>query len=95
MQPINGQMLPEIGYHLHKKHWRKGYGSEAASAVRDWFFTHTGHDYVYSYMNDTNVASYATAAKIGMRKIKEYTDETGELLYVYALTRDEWKKKTK
>jgi RimJ/RimL family protein N-acetyltransferase len=92
MQPIDGQMLPEIGYHLHKKHWRKGYGSEAASAVRDWFFTHTGHDCVYSYMNDTNVASYATAGKIGMRKIKEYTDETGELLYVYALTREEWEK---
>jgi hypothetical protein len=38
------------------------------------------------------VASYATAAKIGMHKIKEYTDEAGELLYVYALTREEWVK---
>ena len=94
MQPINGEILPEIGYHLHKKFWRQGYAGEAARAVRDWFFTYTRYDCVYSYMNDTNVASYATAAKIGMEKIKEYTDETGEFLYVYALTRSQWEKLT-
>ena len=24
MQNIDGQQLPEIGYHIHKSHWRKG-----------------------------------------------------------------------
>ena len=24
MQNIDGEALPEIGYHIHKKHWRKG-----------------------------------------------------------------------
>ena len=90
-QSIDGEVLPEIGYHFHKAFWRKGYGSEAAEAVRDWFFEHTQYPGVYSYMNDTNIASYGVAAKIGMQKIKEYTDETGERLYVYAMTRDAWK----
>lgn len=92
MQPIDGEILPEIGYHLNKKYWRKGYAGEAAAAVRDWFFQNTQFDCICSYMTHANVASCATAAKVGMRKIKEYEDEADGLLYVYAITRDEWKK---
>ena len=94
MQPIDGESLPEIGYHLNKKYWRQGYASEAAAAVRDWFFKNTEHNCIYSYMKYTNVASYATAAKNGMRKIKEYPDEVDGILYVYAITRQEWEKLT-
>ena len=75
LQSIDGEMLPEIGYHIHKKHWRKGYGSEAAKAVRDWVFQHTKYEAVYSYMKYTNEASYRTAMANGMRKVKEYPDE--------------------
>ena len=38
LQNIDGEMLPEIGYHIHKRHWRKGFAAEAARAVRDWAF---------------------------------------------------------
>ena len=41
MQSINGSIKPEIGYHIRKDMQRKGYAGEAASAVRDWAFTHT------------------------------------------------------
>ena len=34
IQNIDGESLPEIGYHIHKNHWRKGFGSEAASEVK-------------------------------------------------------------
>ena len=68
IQKIDGEMLPEIGYHIHKKYWRKGFGSEAARAVRDWAFAHTKYDCLYSYMKYTNLASYATAIAIGMKK---------------------------
>ena len=27
----DGEMLPEIGYHIHKKYWRKGFAKEAAN----------------------------------------------------------------
>lgn len=90
MQRIDGELLPEIGYHIHKQYWRQGYGSEAAKAVRDWAFTHTDYDQLYSYMNASNVGSYSTARSVGMQKIKKYTDKTGELLYVYSITRDAW-----
>lgn len=92
MQNIDGELLPEIGYHIHKNFWRKGYGKEAAKAVRDWGFENTEFDCLYAYMDRDNIASWATAAAAGMKRIKEYTDDTDGQLYVYAITRKEWKK---
>ena len=94
MQNIDGEILPEIGYHIHRNFWRRGYGSEAARAVRDWAFEHTSFDCLYSYMTADNVASYSTAASVGMKRIKEYEDE-GEKLLVYAITREEWEQSKK
>ena len=91
MQLVDGRILPEIGYHIHRMYWRQGYAKEAASAVRDWFFENTGFQEVYSYMKYSNVASYSTAASIGMRKIREYPDPTDTVCYVYSLTRNDWK----
>ena len=92
LQNIDGESLPEIGYHIHKRHWRQGFGSEAARAVRDWAFEHTDYNCLYSYMKYTNVASYSTAASCGMKKKKEYPDKEDGILYVYAITREEWEK---
>ena len=91
IQNIDGDLLPEIGYHIHKNYWRKGFGSEAARAVRDWAFENTEYDRLYSYMKYTNIGSYSTASAIGMKKVKEYPDEIDTVTYVYAITREEWK----
>ena len=90
LQMIDGEELPEIGYHIHKKHWRKGYAREAARAVRDWVFRNTAYPAVYSYMKYTNVASYSTALANGMKRVKEYPDPKNTISYAYAITRAEW-----
>ena len=90
IQNIDGNLLPEIGYHINKKYWQRGFGSEAAKAVRDWAFEHTEYDCLYSYMKYTNIGSYSTAIANGMKKIKEYPDEKNEISYAYAITRKEW-----
>ena len=92
MQPIDGEWLPEVGYHVHKDYWRLGYGSEAASASRDWAFEKCDFEALYSYMTAENEASQATARAIGMTKIKEYYDHS-EHLIVYRITRSEWENK--
>lgn len=74
IQYIDGEKLPEIGYHIHKKYWRQGFAKEAAKAVRDWVFQNTDYDTIYSYMKYTNVGSCSTAISIGVRKVKEYLD---------------------
>ncbi|MGX7030806.1 GNAT family N-acetyltransferase [Vagococcus zengguangii] len=92
MQTIDGDYVPEIGYHINKNYWKQGYAKEAASAVRDWFFVHTHYDTIYSYMKYTNVASYQTALAIGMTKIKEYSDPINTVSSVYAISRSQWQK---
>ena len=90
MQPIDGEWLPEIGYHLHKDFWRQGYAKEAAGAVRDWAFQNTDFPALYSYMTVENVPSSATARSIGLRWVKDYTDpRDGERLSVYRIQREE------
>ena len=95
IQNIDGEFLPEIGYHIHKKYWRRGFGSEAARAVRNWAFENTEYTCLYSYMKYSNIGSYSTAVANGMNKVKEYTDEKKGILYIYAITRDEWEKLVK
>ena len=90
MQNIDGEQLPEIGYHINKKYWRRGFAKEAARAVRDWVFRNTNYDTIYSYMKYTNVASWSTALANGMKKVKEYPDPKNTITYVYAITRSEW-----
>ena len=90
MQLIHGQIKPEIGYHIRKDCQRKGYGSEAARASRDWSFEHTPFNIIYSYMKYTNVGSYATAIANGMHLVGEFADEVNTITKVYAITREEW-----
>ncbi|MBR5529544.1 MAG: GNAT family N-acetyltransferase [Oscillospiraceae bacterium] len=90
MQQIDGELLPEIGYHIHKDYWKKGYGKEAATAVRDWGFQNTDFPALYSYMHHENAASWRTAAAAGMEKIKECPDDIDGLLFVYRITRETW-----
>lgn len=90
MQSINGVIRPEIGYHIHREHQRKGYAREAAGAVRDWTFTHTPFNTLFSYMTITNRPSAAAAQSWGCRLVDEYKDESDQMVEVYALTRDEW-----
>ena len=87
-------MLPEIGYHIRRDCWRRGYAKEAARAVRDWLFRNTDFGAAYSYMNAANAASVATALANGMRRIKEFTDPCGVPYTVCAITRSEWEQLT-
>lgn len=92
LQMIDGQSLPEIGYHIRRDRQRKGYAREAASAVRDWAFEHTDYPALYSYCRYTNVPSYKTAEAIGMRFLKEYPDEANKITHVSAISREDWSK---
>ena len=71
IQNIDNEMLPEIGYHIHKKYWRRGFAKEAACEVIDWVFHNTQYNTIYSYMKYTNVGSYSTAIANGMKKVKK------------------------
>ena len=89
LQNIEGEMLPEIGYHIRADHQRKGYAKEAAAAVRDWAFANTDYPALYSYCKYTNVGSYKTAESIGMHFEKEYPDSENKITHVSVIFRGE------
>ena len=91
LQNIEGEMLPEIGYHIRADQQRKGYAREAAAAVRDWAFANTDYPALYSYCKYTNVPSYKTAEAIGMHFEKEYPDEANGITHVSVLRREDLK----
>ncbi len=87
LQNIEGEMLPEIGYHIRADLQRKGYAKEVAAAVRDWAFANTDYPALYSYCKYTNVGSYKTAESIGMHFEKEYPDSENKITHVSVIIR--------
>ena len=90
MQLINGQIKPEIGYHIRADRQRNGFAKEAAIAVRDWTFRNTPFNTVYSYMLHTNKPSSKTAMAYGCKQVDEFKDDINGITRVFAITRDEW-----
>ena len=82
LQDIEGEILPEIGYHIRRGCQCRGYAKEAASAVRDWAFKNTDYPALYSYCKYTNIASIRTAEAIGMQFDREYPDEANGMTHV-------------
>ena len=93
MQLINGQIKPEIGYHIRADKQKNGFAKEAAIAVRDWTFNNTSFNVVYSYMKHTNEPSYKTAISYGCKQVDEFSDDVNEITKVFAITREEWTKR--
>ena len=95
MQNIGGTIKHEIGYRIRKDMQRKGYAKESASAVRDWIFTNTPFNEIFSYMKYTNEASAKSAVSWGCHQVDEFEDEENEITKVFAITRSEWEVLTK
>ncbi|MBR4718772.1 MAG: GNAT family N-acetyltransferase [Lachnospiraceae bacterium] len=92
LQQIDGEMLPEIGYHIRRDCQHNGYAKEAARAVCDWAFRNTDYPSFYSYCKYTNEASIKTAESIGMHFDKEYSDKTNEITHVSVIHRKDMEK---
>ena len=90
MQNINGNVLPETGYHIRRDFQRRGYAKEAAKAVRDWAFRNTEYPALYSYCNYTNEPSIRTAESIGMQFDCNYPDEANGIIHVSVISKEDW-----
>ena len=90
LQMINGNMLPEIGYHIRRDFQRRGYAKEAAKAVRDWVFRNTDYPALYSYCKYTNEPSIRTAESIGMHFDCDYPDEETGTTHVSVISKEDW-----
>lgn len=77
----------ELGYVLNTKYQNKGYGSQAAKATMEYFFS-IGTHRVFAEASPENIPSWKTMQKIGMQKEAHFrknvsfrSDENGNPIY--------------
>ena len=64
LQPVEGQLIPEVGYHIVPAEQGRGYATEAARACVAWVFGNTSFSTVCSLVAPDNAPSRAVAAKV-------------------------------
>ena len=72
IQEIEGEKLPELGYHIKKEHCNRGYATEAAKACIRYAFSKFKYDELYTYTRYDNIPSIKVAEKNGMQFVKYF-----------------------
>lgn len=88
LQNVEGTDEMEIGYHVRRDLWRRGYATEAARACRDLGFGRFRAERLISLIRPENLASQRVAEKNGMTVWKEVIWHNLTHL-VYAIRREE------
>jgi RimJ/RimL family protein N-acetyltransferase len=78
LQNIDGEILPEVGFHIIGEYRRRGYASEAAIASIRYARERYGLGTIWSYCAAGNQASQGVMRKIGMTFAKRYATAEGE-----------------
>jgi ribosomal-protein-alanine N-acetyltransferase len=92
LQEVDGEPLPEIGYHLRRDQWGNGFATEAACACRDWGFTHLQTGFLISLIRPENLPSRRVAERNGMVVWKRVT-RAGFLHDVFRVDRTDWERR--
>jgi ribosomal-protein-alanine N-acetyltransferase len=87
-QSVDGVDEIEIGYHVRRDLWGRGYATEAARACRDYGFANLAVERLISLIRPENLASRRVAEKNGMTIWKE-VKRVNLLHYVYVIKRDQ------
>lgn len=72
MQDIDGDLVPEIGYHLHKDFQGQGLATRAARACLDFGLQQLRLPAIYIHTYIKNLPSIAIAERLNMEKVHEY-----------------------
>ena len=70
LQEVQGKNEIEVGYHVRRDLWGRGYATEAARACTDYAFQKLGARRVISMIRPENVRSIRVAEKNGMHREK-------------------------
>lgn len=88
-QLADNETVLELGYHLRRDHWGRGYATEAAHACMDYAFRILKTDRLVSLIKPDNVPSRRVAERNGMRAERE-VKHAGEPHLLYVMTRENY-----
>lgn len=91
VQEINGKKEIEVGYHLLKRFWGKGYATEAAQIFRDYGFHNSDAAAIISIIDPLNEPSKKVARRNGMTLREQGASFRNGSYDVFAITREEWR----
>ena len=86
IQPVEGELHVELGWHVRRDRWGEGIATEGGAACRDWCWTNLDVDHVISLIRPENRQSWRVAEKLGMTAWKE-TIRAALVHRVYRLAR--------
>ena len=87
LQPVEGRLVPEIGYHVVRREWGRGYATEAAIACRDLVLGLFGFDRVVSIVAPENLASRRVAEKVHATMREFVWEKGGRAMCLYETLR--------
>lgn len=97
LPPVPGPAVAELGYRLHRRHWRQGLASEASRALLRHAFDTVGLSRVIAQTMAVNLGSRGVMAAVGLRYVRTFHPafedplpgtEQGEV--EYEMTREMW-----
>lgn len=84
----------EVGWHLGKRHWGKGYATEFGHKLLEIGFAIGECAEIFAVTDIPNVKSQAVALRLGMTHTGQTTKYySGEPLEFFVITQQEWKSK--
>lgn len=86
-QQIEGVELLEIGYHVRRDQWGRGYATEAATACRDHAFVRLGAASVCSIVDPLNLASRRVAERVHQELRMFLWERNGREMCLYSTAR--------
>jgi [ribosomal protein S5]-alanine N-acetyltransferase len=87
LQPVEGELLPEIGYHVVRREWNNGYATEAAIACRDLVLGQFGFERVVSIVAPENLASRRVAEKVHETMREFFWEKSSRKMCLYETRR--------
>lgn len=86
-QEVDGEKEIEVGYHIMKKYWGKGYATEAAKLFIDYAFENDLALSIVSVIDVDNIRSQRVAEKNGLTVHKKTKWLDDEDVYIYRISK--------
>ena len=83
LQPVEGELVAEIGYHILRREWGRGYATEAATACRNLVLEELGFDRVVSIVAPENLPSRRVAEKVHATMREFFWEKSGRAMCLY------------